>query len=91
MLVLQIEETVDRWVEEKVVKHSDSKYVTLVNAPLPDMSAGGSVLLEHVLQQQLYYAPAWDLLCGRLSVLCDAITCPEVQIAIPQQQYTILA
>lgn len=31
----QIEESVDRWVEEKVVKHSDSKYVTLVNAPLP--------------------------------------------------------
>lgn len=35
MLVPQIEESVDRWVEEKVVKHSDSKYVTLVNAPLP--------------------------------------------------------
>ena len=34
MLVVQIEEAVDRWVEEKVVKHSDSKYVTPVNISL---------------------------------------------------------
>lgn len=34
MLLLQIEEAVDKWVEERVVKHSDSKYVTLVNASL---------------------------------------------------------
>lgn len=32
---MQIEEAVDKWVEDKVIKHSDTKYVTLVNASLP--------------------------------------------------------
>lgn len=31
---MQIEEAVDKWVEDKVVKHSDTKYAMLVNASI---------------------------------------------------------
>lgn len=33
-MLMQIEEAVDKWVEEKVIKHSDTKYVMLANASL---------------------------------------------------------